>query len=125
VQTRDCTVTFKCEGCGVRKPEAKRDRLRSAFTVCSQACLDTAQLSSRWKQPLLLAGRRPPARASRWRGALRATPWPGVCQGGQGGRADPRRGHQREQGGRGWADAGRWDCVKSGFIFPILTVLCR
>jgi hypothetical protein len=40
--------------------------------------------------------------------------------GGQGGRADPRRGHQREQGGRGWADAGRWDCVKSGFIFPIL-----
>src|SRR5262249_41497897 len=55
--------------------------------------------------------------ARRWRGALRATPWPGVCQGGQGGRADPRRGHQREQGGRGWADAGRWDCVKSGFIF--------
>jgi hypothetical protein len=40
--------------------------------------------------------------------------------GGQGRRADPRRGHQREQGGRGWADAGRWDCVKSGFIFPIL-----
>ena len=23
--------------------------------------------------------------------------------------------------GRGWADAGRWDCVKSGFIFPILS----
>jgi hypothetical protein len=40
--------------------------------------------------------------------------------GGQGGWADPRRGHQREQGGRGWADAGRWDCVKSGFICPIL-----
>ena len=35
-------------------------------------------------------------------------------------RADLRRGHQREQGGRGWADAGGWDCVKSGFIFPIL-----
>jgi hypothetical protein len=67
--------------------------------------------------------RRPPARASRWRGALRATPWPGVCQGGQGGRADPRRGHQREQGGREWADAGRWDCVKSGFIFPIRLTL--
>jgi hypothetical protein len=29
-------------------------------------------------------------------------------------------GPQRAQGGRGWADAGRWDCVKSGFIFPIL-----
>jgi tetratricopeptide (TPR) repeat protein len=57
--------------------------------------------------------------ARRWRGALRATPWPGVCQGG---RADPRRGHQREQGGRGWADAGRWACVKSGFIFPILAM---
>jgi len=22
--------------------------------------------------------------------------------------------HQREQGGRGWANAGGWDCVKSG-----------
>src|SRR4029434_6988786 len=28
--------------CGVRKPEAERYRPRSAFTVCSQACLDTA-----------------------------------------------------------------------------------
>lgn len=36
------TVTFKCEGCGVRKPETERYRPRSAFTVCSQACLDTA-----------------------------------------------------------------------------------
>jgi hypothetical protein len=45
--------------------------------------------------------------------------------GGQGGRADPRRGHQREQGGSGWADAGRWDCVKSGFIFPILPLCAR
>ena len=36
------TVTFKCEGCGVRKPEAERYHPRSAFTVCSQACLDTA-----------------------------------------------------------------------------------
>jgi len=26
----------------VRKPEAERYRPRSAFTVCSQACLDTA-----------------------------------------------------------------------------------
>ena len=42
VQTNDCTVTFECEGCGVRKPEAERYRPRSAFTVCSQSCLDTA-----------------------------------------------------------------------------------
>ena len=42
MQTRECTVTFKCEGCGVRKSEAERYRPRSAFTVCSQACLDTA-----------------------------------------------------------------------------------
>jgi hypothetical protein len=47
---------------------------------------------------LLVACQRPPARASRWRGALRPTPWPSVCPGG---RADPRRGHQREQGGKG------------------------
>jgi hypothetical protein len=38
----ESTVTFKCEGCGVRKPEAERYRPQSAFTVCSQACLDTA-----------------------------------------------------------------------------------
>jgi len=42
VQRSEGTVTFKCEGCGVRKPEAERYRPRSAFTVCSQACLDTA-----------------------------------------------------------------------------------
>src|SRR5215813_14963030 len=42
MQTNEGTVTFKCEGCGVRKPEAERYRPRSAFTVCSQACLDTA-----------------------------------------------------------------------------------
>jgi hypothetical protein len=42
MQSRECTVTFKCEGCGVRKPEAERYRPRSAFTVCSQACLDRA-----------------------------------------------------------------------------------
>jgi hypothetical protein len=42
MQSRECTVTFKCEGCGVRKPEAERYRPRSAFTVCSQACLDKA-----------------------------------------------------------------------------------
>jgi hypothetical protein len=59
----------------------------SSHRVCSLFFI--FRLSSRWKQPLLLAGRRPPARARRWRGALRA---------------DPRRGHQREQGGRGWAD---------------------
>lgn len=38
----ECTVTFKCEGCGVRKSEAERYRPRSAFTVCSQLCLDKA-----------------------------------------------------------------------------------
>ena len=42
VQTHEGMVTFKCEGCGVRKPEAERYRPRSAFTVCSQTCLDTA-----------------------------------------------------------------------------------
>ena len=42
MQTDACTVTFKCEGCGVRKPEAERYRPRSAFTVCSQSCLDIA-----------------------------------------------------------------------------------
>lgn len=35
-------VTFKCEGCGVRKPEAERFRARDSFTVCCQGCLDTA-----------------------------------------------------------------------------------
>ena len=38
----ESTVTFKCEGCGVRKPETERYRSRSAFTVCSQVCLDKA-----------------------------------------------------------------------------------
>jgi hypothetical protein len=38
----ECTVTFKCEGCGVRKRETERYRPRSAFTVCSQPCLDKA-----------------------------------------------------------------------------------
>jgi len=42
VQTDTWTVIFTCEGCGVRKPEVERYRPRSAFTVCSQACLDTA-----------------------------------------------------------------------------------
>ena len=42
MQSNKGTVTFKCEGCGVRKPEAERYRPRSAFTVCSPACLDTA-----------------------------------------------------------------------------------
>ena len=42
MQRSEGTVTLKCEGCGVRKPEAARYRPRSAFTVCSQACLDTA-----------------------------------------------------------------------------------
>jgi hypothetical protein len=31
MQTSECTVTFKCEGCGVRKLEAERYRPRSAF----------------------------------------------------------------------------------------------
>jgi hypothetical protein len=42
MQPHECTVTFKCEGCGVRKPEAERYRPRSAFTVCCQSCLDMA-----------------------------------------------------------------------------------
>jgi hypothetical protein len=42
MRTSACTVTFKCEGCGVRKPEAERYRPRSSFTVCSQSCLDAA-----------------------------------------------------------------------------------
>jgi len=42
VQTHEGTVTFKCEGCGVRKPEAEHTWPRSAFTVCSQACLGAA-----------------------------------------------------------------------------------
>ena len=42
MQTHEGTVTLKCEGCGVRKPEAERSRPRASFTVCSQACLDTA-----------------------------------------------------------------------------------
>ena len=42
MQTHKGTVTFKCEGCGVRKLEAERYRSRSAFTVCSQTCFDTA-----------------------------------------------------------------------------------
>jgi hypothetical protein len=42
VQTNEGTVTFKCEGWGVRKPEVERYRPRSAFTICSQACFDTA-----------------------------------------------------------------------------------
>src|SRR5713101_7518146 len=49
------------------------------------------------------------------------TPWQGLRQAGSGGvRADPRRGHQRAQDGRGWPDAGGWDGVKSSFVFPIL-----
>ena len=42
MQSSAWTVTLKCEGCGVRKPASERYRPRSAFTVCSQACLDTA-----------------------------------------------------------------------------------
>ena len=42
MQTHEGTVTLKCEGCGVRKPEAERYRPQSSFTVCSQVCLDTA-----------------------------------------------------------------------------------
>ena len=42
MRIRESTVTFKCEGCGVRKPESERHRPQSAFTVCSQPCLDAA-----------------------------------------------------------------------------------
>ena len=42
MQIGECTITFKCEGCGVRKREDERYRPRSAFTVCSQQCLDAA-----------------------------------------------------------------------------------
>ncbi len=42
MQIGECTITFKCEGCGVRKHEDERYRPRSAFTVCSQQCLDAA-----------------------------------------------------------------------------------
>ena len=42
MQIGECTITFKCEGCGVRKREDERYRPRSAFTVCSQLCLDAA-----------------------------------------------------------------------------------
>ena len=38
MQSSEGTVTFKCEGCGVRKPEAERYRPQSSFTVCSQVC---------------------------------------------------------------------------------------
>jgi hypothetical protein len=85
-------------------------------------------------QPRWLPGRRPgralrrgpvacwlpPGRARRGCGRLRARPGQaGARRAAWGVWADPRREHQRAQGGRGWADAGGWDCVKSGFIFPI------
>jgi hypothetical protein len=57
------TVTFKCEGCGVRKPEAERYRPRSAFTVCSPACLDTA---AQKKAPHSIAFRGNVLNPSRW-----------------------------------------------------------
>jgi hypothetical protein len=61
-----------------------------------------------------------PRRASRCR--LAARPGKACAQRAAWGvRADPRRGHQRAQGGRRWADAGGWDCVKIGSpskVFP-------
>jgi hypothetical protein len=42
VQPSECTITFKCEGCGARKTEAERYCPQSAFTVCCQQYLDTA-----------------------------------------------------------------------------------
>ena len=36
MQSSECTATLKCEGCGMRKPEAERYRPRSTFTVCSK-----------------------------------------------------------------------------------------
>ena len=67
-----------------------------------------------------VACRLPPGRARRGGGRLRARPGKACARRAAWGVwAAPRRGHQRAQGGRGWADAGGWDCVKSGFIFPI------
>jgi hypothetical protein len=67
-----------------------------------------------------VACRLPPGLARRGCGRLRARPGKaGARRAAWGGWAAPRRGHQRAQGGREWADAGGWDCVKSGFIFPI------
>jgi hypothetical protein len=64
--------------------------------------------------------RLPTGLARRRCGRLRARPGKACARrAAWGGRATPRRGHQRAQGGRGWADAGGWDCVKSGFVFPI------
>ena len=66
-----------------------------------------------------VACRLPTGLARRGGGRLRARPGKACARRAAWGvRADPRRGHQRAQGGRGWADAGGWDCVKSGFIFP-------
>src|SRR5262245_29543210 len=45
----------------------------------------------------------------------RRVPW-------RAGRAVPRHGHQQEQGGRGWGEAGGGEGGKGGFIFPILPV---
>jgi hypothetical protein len=42
VETGEWTITFKCEGCGMRKREDERYRPRSTFTVCSPQCLDKA-----------------------------------------------------------------------------------
>ena len=68
-----------------------------------------------------VACRLPTGLARRGCGRLRARPGKACARWAAWGvRADPRRGYQRVQGGRGWADAGGWDCVKSGFIFPIL-----
>jgi hypothetical protein len=95
----------------------------------SRAAVPPEPLQPRW-----LPGRRPgralrrgpvacwlpPGLARRGCGHLRARPGKaGARRAAWGVRADPRRGHQRAQGGRGWADAGGWDGVKSGFIFPI------
>ena len=60
-----------------------------------------------WPCPAARAGGLPaPDRAGPPRGwAPPGPPWQGLCQAGSVGRwADPRRGHQRAQGGRGWAD---------------------
>ena len=103
MQTRDCTVTFKCEGCGVRKPEAERYRPRSAFTVCSQACLDTAQLSSRLKPllPLQALIALEAASPSCGPAATRALPAAGV------GRCGQRPGQACARAGRPQARASR------------------
>ncbi len=70
-----------------------------------------------------VACRRPTGLARRGRGAAPARPGKACARRAAWGvRADPRRGHQRAQGGRGWADAVGWDGVKWLYFFYTPTV---